>query len=413
MTTSAVAPPVETIAPGLQTRAPDGALGGARTILLGLGVVALGASAVGWFTDQKQFYFSWLVSFMFVLSLALGAMFFVLIQHLTRAGWSVVVRRVAENMMGAMPLMVLLFVPIGIGFATLYEHWVHAEHINPGEAGFDEILYGKRKYLNTPFFFVRVVLYFVIWLGITAWFRGQSLKQDQSGDPAITQRMARVGAPCMFLFAVSLTFAAVDWMMSLDPHWFSTIWGVYYFAGSFMALNASLALLLLWMRGRGLLTAAVSTEHYHDVGKLMFAFVVFWTYIAFSQYMLIWYANLPEETWWYQHHLEGSWGAVGEWLMLGHFGIPFVFLMSRHIKRSRFTLGMGAVFLLGMHWIDLHWIVMPTLHREGLHLSWLDFSTLIGMVALFFWMVLGHLQRHPLIPERDPRLPESLHFVNH
>ncbi len=402
------APAVDTVAPGLVTRAPAGAFAGARTALLGAAVIGLGASAFGWFGagQRPQFCFSWLVSFMFVLSLVLGSMFFVLVQHLTRAGWSVAVRRVAENHMAALPVLLLLFAPIALGHETLYEHWVHAD---PEDA----VLASKSGYLNVPFFFARAAVFFLIWIGTAVWFRRTSIAQDRSGDPALTLRMARVAAPCMLLFALSLTFAAVDWMMTIDPHWYSTIWGVYYFAGSFMSAMALLGLMLLWLRGRGLLRDAVTTEHYHDVGKLMFAFVVFWTYIAFSQYMLIWYANLPEETWWFQNHLAGSWGKVGEFLMIGHFGIPFVFLMSRHVKRRRFTLGVAAVFLLLMHWIDLHWIVMPNLHADGVVLSWLDASTLVGQGALFLWVVLGCMQNAPLVPERDPRLPESLRFVNH
>ena len=302
--------------------------------------------------------------------------------------------------------MALLFIPLAIGAPDLYHHWWHA----PAE---DAVIAGKSGYLNPTFFYVRAVLYFVIWIGIATWFRRASIRQDETGDPAITLRMARVAAPCMFLFALSLTFAAVDWLMSLDPHWFSTIWGVYYFAGSFMCFMAVLALLLLWLQRGGHLAKAVTTEHYHDVGKLMFAFVVFWTYIAFSQYMLIWYANLPEETMWYQHHLAGNWESMGEFLMLGHFGIPFVFLMSRHIKRRKATLALAAVFLVTMHWIDMYWVVMPMHSHHGIHFSLLDLTATLGGLGVLLAVVLRNIQGSPLLPERDPRLAESLHFVNH
>ena len=415
MTTTATVPPVDSVAPGLRTRAEPGTLGGAISLRLGIGAVALIASLVGLFLGEesaKQFYHSYLVAYMFGLSLVLGAMFFVLIQHLSRAGWSVVVRRLAENVMGAMPLMALLFVPLIFGHGTLY-HWVHLSHLAPGDAGYDPVIAGKTGYLNSTFFFVRVALYFAVWIGIARWFRKTSIQQDQTGDPALTLKMARVAAPCMLLFALSLTFAAIDWLMSLDPHWFSTIWGVYYFAGSFMSFMAMMALLLMWLRGKGLMTDTVTTEHFHDVGKLMFAFMVFWTYIAFSQYMLIWYANLPEETLWYQHHLEGNWNSIGETLMVGHFLVPFAFLMSRHIKRARATLAVGAVFLLLMHLIDMHWVVMPMLHHHGLHLTWLDFTTVIAVLGLLTGVVLRNVQGASLVPERDPRLRESLDFVNH
>ncbi len=417
MTTSATVPPIETVAPGLRSRVDPGTFAGTQKLLFGVGAIFLIVSLVIGLTGDEhaheQFYFSYLVSFMFGLSLVLGGMFFVLVQHLSRAGWSVVVRRVAENFMSAAPLMALLFIPVIMGFGTLYHHWVHTVGLTEGEAGYDAVIAGKSGYLNSTFFFIRAFLYFAIWIGIAVWFRRMSLKQDQNGDTSLTLKMARVGAPCMFLFALSLTFAAIDWMMSLDPHWFSTIFGVYYFAGSFMAFNALLALTMMWLQRKGQLTDAVTTEHYHDVGKLMFAFVVFWTYIAVSQYLLIWYANLPEETMWYKHHLEGSWATIGNFQIFGHFIIPFAFLMSRHIKRARATLAVAAVFLLFIHWVDLYWIIMPTFHTEGVSLHFQDFTTLIAVVALFLGWFIGALRKAPLIPERDPRLSESLRFVNH
>jgi hypothetical protein len=414
MTTSATVPPIESVAPSLKTRAEAGTFDGTQKLLLGLGGLGLVASLVGWFVaDSGQFLFSYLVSYMFVLSLALGSMFFVLVQHLTRAGWSVVVRRVAENLMGALPVLAILFIPIAIGYHTLFHHWVDKVGLVPGDPGYDAVLAGKSGYLNVPFLFIRAGLYFAIWIGIATWFRRTSIKQDETGDPQLTLKMARVAAPCMLLFALTITFAAVDWMMALDPHWFSTIFGVYYFSGSFLASMSLLALVLMWMRRKRVLDDAVGTEHYHDVGKLMFAFVVFWTYIAFSQYMLIWYANLPEETMWYQHHLAGSWATIGDLLIVGHFLVPFAFLMSRHVKRARGTLGVAAVFLLFMHWVDMYWVIMPTHHHHGVHLSWLDFTTMIGLLGLFLGVFVMLTQRSSLLPVRDPRLRESLDFVNH
>jgi len=408
MTTSATVPPVESVAPGLKTRTDPGTFAGAQKALLGVGVLALAASFMSLLGEEarKQFFFSYLVSYLFVLSVILGSMFFVLVQHLSRAGWSVVVRRVAENMMGTMPIMVPLFLPIAFGYHTLYHHWVDAE---PD----DTVLAGKSSYLNVTFFFVRAALYFAIWIGIALYFRRTSLRQDENGDPALTLRMARVAAPCMLLFALSLTFAAVDWVMALSPHWFSTMWGVYFFAGCYVGWMATLGLTLMWMNRRGCLADAVTTEHYHDVGKLLFAFVVFWTYTAFSQFMLIWYANLPEETSWYHHHLHGSWNGIGETMMVGHFGIPFVFLMSRHVKRARGTLAVAACFMLVMHWLDLHWNVMPHLHHDGISPSWVDFTTPIGLACLVLCLFVSQVRRTPLLPLRDPRLKESLQFVNH
>ncbi len=414
MSSTATVPPIETTAPGLVTRVPAGALASAQKLRLGIGAVALGASLIGLFLGadaRKQFYFSYLVAFMFALSIALGATAFVLIQHLTRAGWSVVVRRIAENVMGTLPWFVPLFVPIAIGYHDLWHHWVDAD-LDPASPGYDAILAGKSAWLNVPFFFIRAAIYFAVWSFIATWFRNRSLEQDRTGDPALTLRMARVAAPMMLLFALATTFAAFDWLMSLDPHWFSTIWGVYFFAGGFLSFMAVLGILCMYLQSKGLLRGAVTREHYHDIGKLLFAFVVFWTYIAFSQFMLIWYANLPEETIFYRHRMHGSWLTVSQILAIGHFAIPFGFLMSRHIKRNTTTLAVAAGYMLVMHAIDLHWIVMPTLHAHGLHLSWLDFTTLLGVFALFLVLVLRNIQSTPLVPERDPRLAESLHFRN-
>jgi len=408
MTTSATVPPLETVAPGLVSRVPAGALSQSRLLLLAVGVIATGASLISFALGdaaREQFLFSYLVAYMFVLSLALGSMFFVLVLHLTRAGWGIVLRRLAENLMGTMPMMAVLFIPIAVGYHTLFHHWVE-----PDPA--DHVLAAKSGYLSVEFFFIRAVAYFIVWIGIARYFRGRSIAQDQSGDPAITLRMARVAAPCMFLFAITLTLAAIDWMMTLDPHWFSTIFGVYYFAGCFMSAMCLIGLVSLWLRGKGHLANAITTEHYHDIAKLMFAFMVFWTYIAFSQYMLIWYGNIPEETMWYLHHLEGSWGTVGGILVVGHFFVPFAFLLSRHIKRRRMTLALGAVYLLVIQWIDMHWIIMPTLHQEAVALSWVDFTTTIGVMSLMLWMFLGNVAKAPLVPERDPRLRESLKFIN-
>ncbi len=414
MTATATVPPIETAVPGLKTRVPAGTFRATSNALLGVGAVAVIASAVTAFFGEdarKQFYFSYLVAYTFALGIVLGAMFFVLVQHLARAGWSVVVRRVAENIMGAMPLMVPLFLPIVLGYHDLYHHWVDAV-VDPLAPGYDKILAGKRAWLNEPSFFARIVVYFLIWTLIATWFRKKSLEQDRTGDPALTLKMARAAAPVMLLYALTVTFAAIDWLKSLDPHWFSTMWGVYIFAGYVVSFFGVTALLCMWLQKKNWLKDAVTVEHYHDIGKLLFAFMVFWAYTGFSQYMLIWYANLPEETIYYAHRAEGSWYEIGQLMIVGHFLVPFVFLMSRHMKRNRRTLAIGALILLAIHFIDLHWIVMPTLHHHGVHLSWVDFATLIGLVGLLLGVVLRNIESTPLVPERDPRLVESLHFHN-
>ncbi len=192
----------------------------------------------------------------------------------------------------------------------------------------------------------------------------------------------------------------------------STIFGLTYFAGAVVAALASLGLFCMWLRRNGYLQDVVNVEHYHDIGKLLFAFMIFWTYVNFSQYFLIWYANLPEETGWFLHR-QGGWEIIGQVLVFGHFFIPFAFLMSRHVKRNLKTLAIGAIFMLVMHWFDMLFLIMPTLHHGAVHLTWLDLTTMIGVVGLFFAFALKNVISSPLIPERDPRLAESFKFVNH
>lgn len=423
-----------TVPPNLIVRIKQGDLVSAQNALLGIGIALLvAAGAAGMISGEDRFYFAYLVAYMFMLGTCLGGLFFTMLQHITRAGWSVSVRRLSENITGVLPWMLLLFLPIVMGFGKLFHHWAH-----PNAA--DEVLAGKSGYLNPTFFFVRVGIYFAVWIGLAQWFRRTSLRQDETGDPALTLRMARVAAPALLLFALSITFAAIDWIMSLDPHWFSTIFGVTYFAGGFMAFLAYVSLLALWLSRRGYLRDSVNVEHYHDLGKLMFGFMVFWTYVNFSQYMLIWYANLPEETAFYAHRQPGSgWGAIGTVLIVGHFLVPFAFLMSRHVKRNRVTLAIGAVFLLVMHWFDMQYLILPNqghgaesaapaaevvdrslfgpfaqdLGHWASHLHWMDFATLLGMVALVTGLVLMNVRKHNLVPVRDPRLNESLAFLNH
>ncbi len=225
--------------------------------------------------------------------------------------------------------------------------------------------------------------------------------------------MTRLGAPALVLYGFSVTFAAIDWMMTLDPHWFSTMFGVTYFAGSVMAFLAVLALLCMWMSKKGLLTNVINAEHYHDIGKLMFAFMVFWAYTTFSQYFLIQYADLPEETGWFQNRMQANWGVIGTILCVGHFLVPFIFLLSRHMKRNRTPLAIGAVVLLVMHWIDMQFIIFPNLHPEdGFHPAWFDFTLWIGMPCILLGMTLRGIGSSNLIPTRDPKLRESLKFTN-
>jgi hypothetical protein len=377
-----------------------------------LAVVGLGASlalglASGGEEARHQLWHSWLVGALFVLSVALGALFFVLVHHATQAGWSVVVRRIAEHLMATLPFLALLFVPLVLfGMHDLF-HWTHAEAVEQ-----DHLLQHKQPYLNVPFFLIRTLAYFAIWSAMAFWFSRQSRLQDATGDHELTRRMRRASPPGLLLFALTVTFFAFDWIMSLNPHWYSTIFGLYFFAGSAMAFFAFLALVGIAARRAGLLVEVLSAEHQHDIGKLLFGFVVFWAYMAFSQYLLIWYANLPEETGFFAERLAGSWRPASIALALGHFVVPFFFLLPRTLKRNATALAAASIWLLAMHLLDLYWLVMPNLHKEGMSFSLLDAAAVIGCCGVFLAAFGLALRRQALVPLRDPRLPESLTFEN-
>ena len=300
--------------------------------VLGLAGIG-GAYALG--QENSQFYFSYLTAFAYFLSIALGGLFFVLIQFATRAGWSVVVRRIAEQVMATLPVFAILFIPVIFGMHDLY-HWTHAELYDPTSDQYDKILAGKQGYLNESFFLIRAGVYFVVWIALSQYFLKKSLSQDESGDKGITAQLQKWSALGLALYAMTQTFAAFDWLMSLDPHWYSTMYGVYFFAGGFVAIFAVLAIFTIRLSTPdGVLNGIATEEHFHDLGKLLFGFTVFWAYIAFSQYFLIWYSNIPEETLFYKHRMESGWMNVSIFLMIGHFAVPFFLLMSRHMKRIR------------------------------------------------------------------------------
>ena len=372
----------------------------------GVGVIGLAASLLLRGGNEKQFAFSWLVAFLFFLSIALGGLFFVLTHFATKARWSVVVRRLAEDVMATLPLFAVLFLPVFFGIHELF-HWSH-----PEEVAADHLLQVKEPFLNVGFFKVRAAIYFVVWIALAFWFLRGSQQQDTSGDPAITNRLIKTRAPGLLLFALTVTFASIDWIMSLDPHWYSTMFGVYYFAGCLVGIFSVMCIVAVLVRRSGVMGQVITLEHLQDLGKLLFAFTVFWAYIGFSQYFLIWYGNIPEETLFFAHRSEGAWKSVSMLLGWGHFGVPFLFLMSRHIKRRPALLVAGSVWMLFMQLVDIYWLVMPTLHHHTVHVTLLDFTCLLAVGGLFLAALSWQVQRRALVPVRDPRLPASLSFEN-
>jgi len=380
---------------------------------VGLGAsAALGAAQGDGF---RRFSFSYLTAFMWALAICLGALFWVTLQHLVNAKWSVVLRRVGELIASAVPALAVLALPIVLpvflGHDTLYA-WADHDKVHK-----DHLLHHKAAYLNSGFFLIRFLFYFGFWTALSQFFLKQSLEQDRSGAPDIAKRLQRVAGPGMIVFALSMTFCVIDLVMSLDAYWFSTIFGVYYFASCVLCINSTIALTAMWLQNRGRLKKSVTVEHFHDIGKMMFAFTVFWAYIGFSQFMLIWYANIPEETAWFKERFAGGWGDLSWFLLFGHFVIPFFGLLSRHVKRNRKALAFWACWILGVVYLDMYWLVMPVLdgHVQSTTVPFglIDVTALIGMAgALAAAVSFSAKTVQNLIPVKDHRLPRSLAFEN-
>lgn len=406
-------------------------------IALVVGVVFLAISMWLGYQSQDPGHFAkvYLQNFMFVLAVALGSFFFVFVQYATRAGWSVAVRRPAECVMQNLRWMWILFLPVAyLGFTgklSVLFPWADLAALRQESPAEADLVKAKEGFLNPQFFFIRAGIYFFVWFLLSSFFWRSSVRQDVTGDARLTERAQTMAYPAAILFGITITFAAIDWMMSLNPAWFSTMFGVYFFTVCCTAGISFVTLVCLALQRAGYLQGIITAEHYQDLGKMLFAFgVVFWAYIAFSQYMLIWYGNIPEETTWYLARQLGGWTWVSVALLVGHFMLPFLFLISRWTKRWRGTLALGAAWMLAFAWVDVYYLVMPEIPHgldqyatynqlaekfadTSTHLADpLNWTMLIGMFSLLMAGTAAAARRHPLVAKRDPRLADSLHFQN-
>ena len=393
------------------TLGPIASRGFWASALVGVAALAI-AAGLGAARGDNLAYFlrSYLLNFCYFLSISIGALFFVAIQHVSRAGWSVTVRRLAELPGANFACLTLLFLPILatvlLGRGSLYE-WASPEAVSG-----DPLLQHKAAYLAPPFFAVRSIGYLAIWWLMGWYFLRRSLQQDRTGEDNLTLQAERFSPVALVVLAVTVSFAAIDWLMSLDAHWSSTIYGLYYFSGAMVAFLAAVILVAIGLQDTGRLREMVTVEHYHDLGKLLFGFVIFWAYIAFSQYLLIWYANIPEETTWYLARQTGAWKWASLALVFANFLIPFLGLLSREVKRRKFPLGFWAAWLLVFHWIDVQWLVMPGFAAEGPTFGLIDAFCLLGVGGLYVAGTLRVARQRALVPLKDPRLGESLAFEN-
>jgi hypothetical protein len=395
------------VSPASDSDAPSPTRGRALVAaLLTLSVVAGGAAATRWSADPRRFAFAYLTAYTFVASLGVGALAWLMIQHVVGAVWSVSVRRLLENLTRPLLWSALLFLPVALNLDRLYS-WA-----NPARVRADPELARKAVWLNPVSFDARAAIYLASWAALAGLLARASMVQDRSEDAALVNRMRATSSWGLIVLGLTTSLAAFDWLMSLDAHWSSTVFGVYFWAGALAASLGALILLVLGLRAAGMLGAMVTVEHLHDLGKLLFSFVIFWAYIAFCQYFLIWYANLPEETGWYVTRRSGAWNTLSWSLVFGHFLVPFVLLLPRATKRDPFWLGFVAAWVLVFHYADLYWLIMPALGPEGIEPRALDAALLLALALCSAAIVARACEVRPLVPTGDPRLAESIAFRN-
>ena len=376
------------------------------SVLLGVvAFVALALCGAGAAIDPTQFSFSWLFAFGFFFTLCAGCFFWTIVHYATDANWTVVVRRQLENIAVLIAVLAIFFIPILLLRHHLYE-WMN---IAPGkEANLDS----KRAYLNLRFFIIRAAFFLGFFIIASYLLRKFSVRQDRDGNPRFTIRLRKVAFASLPLFALCLTFGAYDWLLGLQYRWFSTMFGVYIFAGAAGSSMSLLVLVITALQRAGYLKNVVTREHYHIMGKWMFAFCVFWAYIGFGQYMLIWYANLPEETQYFLTRNTESWWGVSMLLVFGRFFGPFAILLLQSIKKHPRQLCYVAAWILLMQMLDIYLVVLPALHGTGVHVSLWDFAAIIAIGATLAFVYLRIVGKASLFPVRDPRLVESLNLVN-
>jgi hypothetical protein len=372
-----------------------------RRLLIG-GGLGLAVSLAGWLANPAQFYQSYLMAYMLCLGVTLGCLALGMIHQLSGGAWGVVIRRPIGAAARVLPVMTVLFVPVLLGMRHLYV-WTNAELV-----AHDELLQAKRLYLNVPFFVVRTAIYFTAWNGISYLLNAWSLEQDRTGDPRIARKMQRLSAGGLLAYGLTITFASFDWLMSLEPRWYSTIYGVLIIGGQGLSAIAFLIVVLVWLSRRPPLDRIVVKAHFHDLGNLMLAFVMLWAYFAFSQYLIIWAGNLPQEISWYVHRLQTGWRSVGLALIVFHFVVPFVLLLSRAMKREGHLLVRVAILILVARVVDLFWLIAPEFHVDGIVVTWLDIVLPLSLGAIWLGAFVWQLRGRALLPVHDPQFDEAL-----
>ena len=368
------------------------------SLVVGLAVTALVSVGAAINPDPSRFMRSYLLAFLFWVGLALGCTALLMLHHLVGGGWGLIIRRLLESGTRTLPLMALLVVPLLFGLPRLYT-WARPEAV----AG-SHLLQHKALYLNVPFFIGRTVFYFAVWLLFAYFLNRWSLEQDRTGEPDVLRRLRALSAPGILVYGLTVTFASIDWVMSLEPEWFSTAFGALFIVGQVLSTLAFSIAATMLLADREPLSGVITKQRLNDLGNLMLAFVMLWAYISFSQFLIIWSGNLPEEITWYQHRLKGGWAIIAIFLLLFHFALPFLILLSRNIKRRARTLGIVAIAMFLIRLLDLFWTVAPVEGKVGVSFSWTDVAAPVGMGGIWLAVFVWQLKSRPLVPLNDPQL---------
>jgi hypothetical protein len=379
---------------------------GAESAALALSALGTLALALGAAIDRRQLFFSYLVAYAYAVSVATGALIFLMTCHAMRAGWPVAVRRFVEAIVAVFPWLAVLFVPLCLGLGFLYP-WLHLDRF----ADLEEraLVARKTPYLNVPAFLGRAAVFFAIWM-VTAWLlRRWSLAKDADPEAEVEPKLHRLSAVALPAVALATSFAAFDWLMSLTPLWFSTMYPVYFFAGGFLSALATLTILTYLARESGLLPA-INESHFYALGRLLLAFTIFWAYAAFFQFMFIWIGNRPDEVDYYLLRVRGGWRVMTAVLVVGQFVVPFCLLLNYRLKRRGRALATIAAFILAAHYVDVHWLVAPTARADRFPLHWLDLAALLAVGGSSVAVALFGLRGHHVVPIHDPKLPEALRY---
>jgi len=366
------------------------------------GAVGALLSVLGVLLNPSQFLQSYLMAYMLWLGVTLGCLALGMIHQLSGGAWGVLIRLPIGAATRVLPVMTVLFLPIALGMSRIYP-WTNADLV-----AHDEVLRHKQLYLNTPFFLVRAAIYFLVWNAISYLLNAWSLEQDRTGNPLIARRMQALSGGGLVAYGLTITFASFDWLMSLEPHWFSTIYGVLIMGGQGLSALAFLTAALVWLSRRPPLDRIVAASHFHDLGNLMLAFVMLWAYFSFSQYLIIWSGNLPVEIAWYLHRLQTGWRPVAIALIVFHFCVPFVLLLSRRVKRQPEMLVKVAVAILCIRLIDLFWLIGPEFHEHGIAVSWMDLVVPLTLGAIWLGVFVYQLRGRAILPVHDPEFDEAL-----